>query len=122
MHERSDSAPNATILKGVGGCVLVGFCLIVFVALLLPRVGSRPVSPGVQCQSNLSRLGLAFRQYHDDYGSFPPAYLVGADGNPMHSWRVLLLPYLQVPTFCSVAQIPFITAELASERPAESNF
>ena len=32
--------------------------------------------------------------YHDDHGSFPPAYTVDADGQPQHSWRVLLLPYL----------------------------
>ncbi|MGL6195380.1 MAG: DUF1559 domain-containing protein, partial [Thermoguttaceae bacterium] len=33
--------------------------------------------------------------YHDDYGSLPPAYTVDADGKPLHSWRMLLLPYLE---------------------------
>jgi len=28
-------------------------------------------------------------------GSFPPAYVADEDGKPMHSWRVLLLPYLE---------------------------
>ncbi|MEX0725098.1 MAG: DUF1559 domain-containing protein, partial [Planctomycetaceae bacterium] len=30
----------------------------------------------------------------DRYGSFPPAYVADAAGKPMHSWRVLILPYL----------------------------
>jgi Protein of unknown function (DUF1559) len=38
---------------------------------------------------------LAVANYHETYGSFPPAYLAGADGKPMHSWRVLILPFLE---------------------------
>ena len=37
---------------------------------------------------------MALRGYHHQYGSFPPATLVGADGRAAHSWRVLILPYL----------------------------
>jgi hypothetical protein len=29
------------------------------------------------------------------HGSFPPPYLADKDGKPMHSWRVLILPYLE---------------------------
>ena len=32
--------------------------------------------------------------YHDVYGSFPPAFIPDENGKPMHSWRVLILPYL----------------------------
>ena len=46
------------------------------------------------CHSHLGRLGLALHSYHDDYGSFPPAFVRGPDGERWHSWRVLLLPYL----------------------------
>lgn len=42
----------------------------------------------------LRQIGLAMLAYHDEYGSFPPAYLSDEQGKPMHSWRVLLLPYL----------------------------
>jgi hypothetical protein len=38
---------------------------------------------------------LAVANYHDAHGHYPPAYLADADGRPMHSWRVLLLPYLE---------------------------
>lgn len=46
------------------------------------------------CQGRLNQLLLAFHNYHEEYGSFPPAYVADADGNPMHSWRVLILPYI----------------------------
>jgi hypothetical protein len=32
--------------------------------------------------------------YQRQHGTLPPAYTVGADGKPLHGWRVLLLPYL----------------------------
>lgn len=37
---------------------------------------------------------MAVANYHDTYGSFPPAYLADENGVPIHSWRVLLLPFL----------------------------
>ncbi len=33
--------------------------------------------------------------YHDIYGSFPPASIADANGKPMHSWRVLILPWME---------------------------
>jgi len=46
------------------------------------------------CTGNLRQIGLAMHNYHDAHGCFPPAYLADEDGQPMHSWRVLLLPYM----------------------------
>jgi len=48
----------------------------------------------MSCSNNLKQIGLALHSYHDFYGSFPPAYVADEEGNPMHSWRVLLLPWL----------------------------
>ena len=47
------------------------------------------------CSSRLKAIGLAMHNYHDKYGCFPPAYVADRNGRPMHSWRVLLLPYLE---------------------------
>ena len=33
--------------------------------------------------------------YESVYHTLPPAYLTDAEGKPMHSWRVLILPYLE---------------------------
>jgi len=46
------------------------------------------------CRNNLRQIGLALHNYHDMYGSFPPAYIADESGRPMHSWRVLILPQL----------------------------
>jgi hypothetical protein len=47
------------------------------------------------CGSNLKQLGLSLHMYHEQYGSLPPAYLADESGRPMHSWRVLLLPFFE---------------------------
>jgi len=48
-----------------------------------------------QCRHNLKQIALALANYHDVNGCYPPAYIPDAEGRPMHSWRVLLLPYLE---------------------------
>jgi prepilin-type processing-associated H-X9-DG protein len=69
-----------------------------FVALLawalLPATVSRESPVRSRCKSNLKRLGLAMYNYHERYNCFPPAYVADDHGRPMHSWRVLLLPFL----------------------------
>ncbi|MCO6455292.1 MAG: DUF1559 domain-containing protein [Pirellulaceae bacterium] len=87
----SRSRPQALAL----GCLvlLFGICLI---GLLLPSVSSaRTASRRAHCLNNLKQISLALHLYYDDYGSFPPPFLVDAQGRPMHSWRVLILPYLE---------------------------
>ncbi len=46
------------------------------------------------CSCPLGSLHLAMHNYHAAHGHFPSAYLVDKDGTPIHSWRVLVLPYL----------------------------
>ena len=48
-----------------------------------------------QCLHRMQMLALAMHNYHDVHASFPPAYTVDAEGRPLHSWRVLLLPFLE---------------------------
>jgi hypothetical protein len=62
--------------------------------LLLPRAGSGPVAPRGSCRHNLKFILLALDAYHDEHGSFPPAYVADKNGRPLYSWRVLILPYI----------------------------
>lgn len=55
-----------------------------------PRDASRSIST-TNC---LRQLGYAMHDYHKRYGMFPPPYLADENGRPLHSWRVLLLPFL----------------------------
>lgn len=60
-------------------------------------VGSsiRPPNSGPSAEElRLKKLAAAFAAYHADHGSYPPAALAAADGTPLLSWRVALLPYL----------------------------
>jgi hypothetical protein len=68
---------------------------ILLLLLLLPAVGSRPAGPKATCGNNMRMILIALEQYHADYGTFPPAYIADKDGRPMHSWRVLILPYIE---------------------------
>ncbi len=42
----------------------------------------------------MRQIGLAFLAYHENHGSFPPAYVPDEEGRPAHSCGVLLLPYV----------------------------
>jgi hypothetical protein len=42
----------------------------------------------------MMQLGLAMHNYHSKHGTFPPAAVCSADGKPLLSWRVLILPYI----------------------------
>jgi hypothetical protein len=37
---------------------------------------------------------MAMHNYEREHGRMPPAVVYGADGMPLHSWRVLILPYI----------------------------
>jgi hypothetical protein len=52
----------------------------------------------VQCRNNVKNILFAILNYADINGHLPPAYTTDKDGNPLHSWRVLLLPYLEQAT------------------------
>ncbi|MBW3600039.1 MAG: DUF1559 domain-containing protein [Planctomycetes bacterium] len=70
--------------------------IAVLIALLLPaRRTAREAARRMSCSNNLKHIGLALHNYHDEYGVLPPVYTVDAEGNPLHSWRTLLLPYME---------------------------
>ena len=53
-----------------------------------------------QSFNNLKQIGLALHNFHDVYRHFPPAVIVGPDNKPWHSWRVLILPFVdQAPLY-----------------------
>lgn len=88
---QSESRPRALLRASIAAFIAI--CLFL---LLLPMVcASRESSRRPQCANNLKQLSLALLAYHERYGQFPPACIRDKDGKPMHSWRVLLLPFLE---------------------------
>jgi prepilin-type processing-associated H-X9-DG protein len=92
--QRSTTAIVLIIVAVLGGMFLI--CGGIMVALLLPATqAARSSARQMACMSNLRQLGLAMHNYLDVYDCFPPAYTTDENGQPLHSWRVLLLPYLE---------------------------
>lgn len=106
VHEFSSAAPvrggegkktsSTSLILIIAGCVFgVLMCSGIPIALLLPAVQqAREAARRSQCKNNLKQIGLALHNYHDAYGMFPPAFIADENGKPMHSWRVLILPFL----------------------------
>jgi hypothetical protein len=91
---------TAEILKSclwsLPGFVIAVLVLGCIVGLLFPAASSpRAQWRMAHCRQNLKLISVALQSYHAAYGSFPPAYVADANGKPMHSWRVLILPYLE---------------------------
>ncbi len=74
--------------------VVIGVVLIL-IAMLLPATRSASeAARRIQCTNNLKQIGLALRNYSYEHGAFPPVFTRDMTGKPLHSWRTLLLPYL----------------------------
>lgn len=78
----------------------------VLIALLLPAVQqAREAARRIQCTNQQKQLGLALHNYHDTFGSFPPAAIwlgtgtqapeSGRDGNWGATWALMLLPFIE---------------------------
>jgi hypothetical protein len=89
--------------RRISGCAIA-----VFLALLLPilAIGIEVINSQIRehrnarsrnCRGRLKQLAIALHCYIERYGTFPPAYVCDKNGRPMHSWRALLLPFLDVP-------------------------
>ncbi len=74
-----------TLIAGVG----------VTLVLAIPKLQSTAnVRKMTVSTANLKLIVTGLHAYHDEYGRFPPPYSRNAEGKKMHSWRVLVLPYL----------------------------
>jgi hypothetical protein len=87
------------------GAMLIDFPLILLIGLVFVGIpwlfvratlAKHPEKYDARfCGNHLARVATALLDYHQVYGRFPPAYLADHDGRPMHSWRVLILPYMR---------------------------
>ena len=90
---RTLTHPNGfTLIELLVVIAIIGILL----AFLLPaRRSARGAARRTQCKNNLKQIALALLNYESAYHALPPAYTVDANGKPLHSWRTLILPYLE---------------------------
>jgi prepilin-type processing-associated H-X9-DG protein len=95
---RKQGMGTGAILAIVLVVVLLGALALagIVAALMIPAVGAgREAARRIQCNNNLKQISLALLSYEAAHGCFPPAYIPDKNGKPMHSWRVLILPYME---------------------------
>lgn len=94
------SATNDQCTRGVTRRSLliwiVSIALFAGGALYVSRgmVRAREAAVASRSQGPFNQLLVALHSYHDTYGCFPPAYVTDDAGNRMHSWRTLILPFV----------------------------
>jgi hypothetical protein len=81
------------IVLGAVGTVLIG--PVLFASLIYSVQQVRGAAERLQSANNLKQQSLALMNYADTNGRLPPAVVYGRNGEPLYSWRVLLLPYLE---------------------------
>lgn len=92
----SSTGVTIAIVAAAVAIPMLLLCMGILVALLLPAVQSaREAARRMQCSNNLKQISLAILNYESTYKCLPPAYTVDANGKPLHSWRTLLLPYME---------------------------
>lgn len=74
------------------GMIVMPAGLLIFMVFGVQRV--RRAAERSACEGRFCQMQFLLSMYHDHHGHFPPAYIVGPDGKPWHSWRVLILPYI----------------------------
>jgi hypothetical protein len=94
---RTQSRPSrwSTVGTLASSLPVVVVAIVVGALFLGDTAGSRRAEHGRICTRHCKQIGIALQNYHDKFRRFPPAYVAHADGKPMHSWRVLVLPYIE---------------------------
>ena len=69
--------------------------LVIMSCMLLPALEMPRRAQRHQCPNNLKQIGLGVQNYNDVYKCFPPVYTTDENGKPMHSWRVLILGFIE---------------------------
>lgn len=76
--------------------LLVFFVLLILACMGLPAVSTvREASRRTACMNNVRQLALALWNYESAFAKLPPAFQADTNGKPMHSWRVLILPFIE---------------------------
>lgn len=69
-------------------------CILGSIWLFCQAYNPRQGALQSQCKSNLKQIMIAVHYYHEEFGLLPPPFTTDENGKRLHSWRTLILPYL----------------------------
>jgi len=85
------------MLRGIVAAIA---CICVLLTLTVPKIQeAREAARRSACTGRFCGISTALRNYESRFGRLPPAVTPDASGEPAHSWRALLLPYLECDTY-----------------------
>lgn len=93
MTELQHGPSNRKGFRTLGIVALAGI-LVIGVAFAFAVKDARIAAQRSSDKGHLKQLAVAIHNYHDTYGQLPPPFVADAEGRPMHSWRVLILPFI----------------------------
>jgi hypothetical protein len=95
----SDSAPDRPLQFGLRSLfAAVGVVVAVLVAIQTANRIANHVDESMNrpaCVNNIKNLGMALRWYESQVGNLPPVHTLDQSGQPLTSWRTLILPRIQ---------------------------
>ncbi|MDR0328286.1 MAG: DUF1559 domain-containing protein [Planctomycetaceae bacterium] len=103
LKEKKDRFSSLLIPKAEGKNLVLRWGkqqLSDFLELAMPAIEAearfQAASMEIQpCVKNMKTLVLAFHTLHSVNDKLPPPFTVDNNGKPLHSWRVLVLPYVE---------------------------
>src|SRR5262245_52323821 len=73
---------------------LLGLLLLMFMPRRFLSGGARESARRMGCLNSLKNIAIALNTYESEFHCLPPAYTVDDSRKPLHSWRTLILPYI----------------------------
>ena len=94
-EDKFASGPKKPAVPLLVRLLIYGAIIALVVALLLPaHRGVREAPLRNLCLNKMKQLALGILNHEATHGELPPAYTVDEQGNRLHSWRALILPFL----------------------------
>lgn len=94
QNKKSDPSPRAfSMWRGKSLVMAVVAIAVVAMTAAFVREMRREAQWGL-CQGRLGQISLALNNYKAHYGEYPPCVLHDENGQALHSWRMLIFPFL----------------------------
>ena len=75
--------------------IMVISIIVMIISIHTEEKPSCVITQDMVCRRNMCQLLYAIQIYKEAHGNYPPLHLTNKNGVEMHSWRSLILPYLE---------------------------